>query len=198
MLGVPNKLSTGVLHNYMCLCYLCHISVFVQRRVGLSKKKKCRHIGGPYFEKVRGGPCHLTRAYGWWADCYYVSNDIEICNVQSAWWSTLGATSLMRDIICILQPLLIQQALISVKITSFTLVSLQAMRKLQAGSFNTELYTVINFAQSLCVCDTVDLQTHAAFPQVCRNHRAKHTSSMEARKKKRKYVKIHDLEHPSR
>ncbi len=49
--------------------------------------------------------------------------------------TTPEVSSSQRDIMCILQPLLTRQALISVKITSLTLVSLQAVRKLQAASF---------------------------------------------------------------
>lgn len=76
-----------------------------------------------------------------------------------------------KDIICILQPVLTQQSVIGVKIASFTLVSLQAMKKLQGVLFYTEPYKVINLAR---VCLTAWINTHAAFSQVCWNHCATH------------------------
>lgn len=50
---------------------------------------------------------------------------------QALWFFS----SSQRVVICILQPAFTQRALICVKITSFTLVSLQDMRKLQAVLF---------------------------------------------------------------
>lgn len=103
------------------------------------------------------------------------------------WSQSAVSTSIQTDqtvviksnIECIFLPFLRHRALISVKITSFTLMSLQATKKLRAllflFFFNTKQYKVINFAT---VCLTLSIKHMELLSSLLKKNKIQKEASM--------------------